>query len=312
MRDNGIVDGCGESAAASADNIADFSSRGPTADGRIKPDIVAPGTHIQGLASQDPTYDGTYVCGAAGNLAPTHVPGSQYYPGTGQTLYTWSSGTSHSAPAVAGVASLVYNYYGRVINPGQTPSPAMLKALILNAPRYLSGTSANDALPSPNQGWGDANLGAIFDTAPRFVVDQTRTFTNTGESYVKGGTVANTAKPLRVTLVWTDAPGSTTGGVASVNNLDLEVTVGGQTYKGNVFNGQSSVTGGTADALDNVESVFLPAGTSGAFSVKVTAANLAGQGIDTSTLTNQDFALVDFQRHDLAHGRPERGDDHGE
>ncbi len=96
----------------------------------------------------------------------------------------------------------------------------MLKALILNAPRYLTGASANDTLPSPNQGWGDANLGAIFDTAPRFVIDQTRTFPNTGETYLKGGTVANTGKPLRITLVWTDAPGSTTTGIASVNNLD--------------------------------------------------------------------------------------------
>ena len=283
VRDNGILDGCGDATAANADNIADFSSRGPTTDGRIKPDIVAPGTHIQGPASQDPTYDGTGVCGGAS---------SNYYP-AGQTLYTWSSGTSHSAPAVAGVASLVYNYYGRVINPGQTPSPAMLKALILNAPRYLTGANAVGALPSPNQGWGDANLGAIFDTAQRFVTDQTRTFLNTGDTYIKGGAVANTGKPLRITLVWTDAPGSTTTGIAPVNNLDLEVTVGGRTYKGNVFNGQYSTTDGTADALNNVESVFLPAGTSGAFSVRVIAANIAGPGVDlTSATPSQDFALV--------------------
>ena len=284
VRDNGTPDRCGDTAAANADNIADYSSRGPTQDGRAKPDIVAPGTHIQGLASQDPTYDGSGICGDA-SADP------RYYPEGGQTLFTWSTGTSHAAPAVAGVASLVYNYYTRIVNPGQTPSPAMLKALILNAPRYLTGTSANDALPSPNQGWGDANLGAIFDPAPRFVVDQTKTFANTGDTYIKGGTVANAGKPLRVTLVWTDAPGSTTG-LASVNNLDLEVTVGGQTYKGNVFNGQFSAPGGTADALNNVESVFLPAGTNGSFSVKVTAANLAGQGVDTSSTTNQDFALV--------------------
>ncbi|MGI8858237.1 MAG: S8 family serine peptidase [Thermomicrobiales bacterium] len=286
VRDNG-VSGCGDT-AANADNIADYSSLGPTSDGRIKPDIVAPGTHIQGPASQDfqggaNVYNGSGVC-------------ASYYP-DGQTLYTWSTGTSHSAPAVAGVASLVYTYYTHKITgtssvPGPAPSPAMLKALILNAPRYLTGASANDTLPSPNQGWGDANLGAIFDSAPRFIVDQTKTFTSTGETYIKGGTVANTGKPLRVTLVWTDAPGLPSAAVASVNNLDLEVTVGGQTYKGNVFSGQYSTPGGAADALNNVESVFLPAGTYGSFSVKVTAANLGGQGVDTSTLTNQDFALV--------------------
>jgi len=288
VRDDGIPDGCAPpvTAAKSADNIANFSSRGPTADGRNKPDIVAPGTHIQGPASQDPTYDGSAVCGGLGSTHP------QYYP-DGQTLYTWSSGTSHSAPAVAGVASLVYNYYGRVIHPGQTPSPAMLKALILNSPRYLTGVSANDRLPSPNQGWGDANLGAIFDAAVhRYVVDQTTTFTTTGETFVKDGMVADPRKPFHVSLVWTDAPGSTTGGTL-VNDLNLEVTVGGQVFKGNVFSGANSAPGGMADSANNVENVFLPANIGGPFTIKVTAANLAGIGVPGAAgSTNQDFALV--------------------
>ncbi|MHB8646092.1 MAG: S8 family serine peptidase, partial [Thermomicrobiales bacterium] len=287
VRDNGVIDGCATTEAISADNIIGFSSRGPTADGRLKPDVVAPGTHVQGPASQDPTYDGTGVCG---------TPLSKYYPNSPpQTLYTWSSGTSHSAPAVSGVASLVYNYYGRVISPGHTPTPAMLKALILNAPRYLTGISANDTLPSPNQGWGDANLGALFDSSVSRAVfdeDPSRTFTATGNTFVKGGTVANSAKPFRVTLAWTDAPGSTTGN-AFVNDLNLEVTVGGQVYRGNHFSGQYSTPGGAADTRDNVESVFLPAGTSGPFSVRVVAANLAAKAVPTGPgATNQDFALV--------------------
>jgi len=287
VRAVGVVDGCGSTGSATADDIANFSSRGPTADGRNKPDIVAPGTHIQGPASQDPTYDGSYVCGQ-----PASALDFRYYP-DGQTLYTWSSGTSHSAPAVAGVASLVYNYYGRVINPSHTPSPAMLKALILNAPRYLMGIDANDTLPSPNQGWGDANLGAIFDpTMHRYAVDQTTTFTTTGETFVKDGTVANTNKPLHVSLVWTDAPGSTTGGTL-VNDLNLEVTIGGQVYKGNVFRGATSAPGGVADSANNVENVFLPANVGGPFTIKVTAANLAGVGVPGAPgSTNQDFALV--------------------
>src|SRR5262245_4478757 len=89
VRDSGVNDGCNESNADNADDMAGFSSRGPAADGRAKPDIVAPGTHIQGPASQDPGYDGTGVCG--GNPYPQF----KYYP-TGQTLYTWSTGTSHS------------------------------------------------------------------------------------------------------------------------------------------------------------------------------------------------------------------------
>src|SRR6185436_4951396 len=111
-------------------------------------------------ASKDPAYNGSGVCG--GNPNPPNI----YYP-PGQITYTWSSGTSHSAPGVAGAASLVYNYYNRLLNPGHTPSPAMLKALMVNTPRYLTGLSANDTLPSNSQGWGDVNLGLVFDNTPR-------------------------------------------------------------------------------------------------------------------------------------------------
>jgi hypothetical protein len=95
-----------------------------------------------------------------------------------------------------------------------------------------------------------------------------------------------------VTLAWTDAPGSTTGN-AWVNDLNLEVTAGGQTYLGNVFSGQFSATGGSADFRNNVESVFLPAGLSGAFQVRVIAANIAGNGVPgNATALDQDFALI--------------------
>ena len=54
VRDQGVVDGCGEADGDNADDMANFSSRGPTDDLRNKPDIVAPGTHVQGPASQAP------------------------------------------------------------------------------------------------------------------------------------------------------------------------------------------------------------------------------------------------------------------
>jgi subtilisin-like proprotein convertase family protein len=168
----------------------------------------------------------------------------------------------------------------------------MLKALLLNRPRYLNGSGSGGNLPSNNQGWGDPNLGDVFDTAtPRVLLDQTNIFTATGNTYVTAGSVANNLKPLRVTLVWTDAPGSTTGN-AFVNNLDLQVTIGGSTYKGNVFSGAWSTPGGTADTRDNVENVFIPAGVGSQFTVKVTAANIAGVGVPGVTGNNQDFALV--------------------
>lgn len=283
VRDNGIADGCNVTDGDNADDIAWFSSRGPTQDQRVKPDIVAPGTHVQGPASQDPGFNASGVCGGAS---------SSFYPG-GQTLYTWSSGTSHSTPAVAGAASLLYEYYSRVLKPGQSPSPAMLKALLLNTPRYLNGSGSGDTLPSNNQGWGDVNLGALFDnTIPRQLVDQSVVFDATGQQFEASWAVADPSKPLRVSLVWTDAPGSTTGN-SYVNNLDLEVVAGGTSYKGNVFSGANSTSGGAFDTRNNVENVFLPAGTSSAFTVRVVARNIAGDGIPgNSDSTDQDFALV--------------------
>jgi hypothetical protein len=168
----------------------------------------------------------------------------------------------------------------------------MLKALLLNSTRYLQGSGTGGTLPSNNQGWGDANLGLLFDGTPRVLVDQSRLFTGSGQEQFYYGSIMNPNRPFRVTLVWTDPPGSTTGS-SFVNNLDLEVTVGGVTYKGNAFNGAYSTSGGTADARNNVESVFLPPGAGGAYTVRVVAANLAGDGVPgAGTATDQDFALV--------------------
>ena len=282
VRDNGVNDGCGESNADDADDCANFSSRGPTDDGRVKPDITAPGTHVQGPASQDPGYTGTGVCGAASG---------PYYP-LGQTLYTWSSGTSHSCPAVSGALSLAWHHYGTVLSPGNTASPAMLKALMVNAARYLDGLNTGGNLPHTAQGWGSVDLGALTDGGARYLVDQTVTFAATGDTHAVTGSVVDSARPFRVTLAWTDAPGSTTGN-AYVNDLDLEVTVGGVTYKGNVFTGAYSAPGGTADPRNNVEGVFVPAGASGPVSVRVVAANVAGDGVPgNGDATDQDFALV--------------------
>jgi len=82
-------------------------------------------------------------------------------------------------------------------------------------------------------------------------------------------------------------------GNAYVNDLNLTVTVGGVAYKGNVFSGASSTTGGSADFRNNVESVFVPAGVTGTVVVRVTAANLAADAVPGSGgATDQDFALV--------------------
>jgi subtilisin-like proprotein convertase family protein len=272
------TDGCGvgNSGADSAHDIISFSSRGPTSDQRKKPEIMAPGTHIEAAASRATGYDGTGVC-------------NQYWP-LGQTLYAWSSGTSHSTPALSGACALVRQWFAN--NGLGTPSPALLKAWLVSSTTYMTGVSANDTLWSNNQGFGRVNLGTAFDGVARVTLDQSQLLASSGATYTVSGTIVNSALPLRVTLAWTDAPGPTSGN-AFVNNLDLEVTVNGTLYRGNVFSGSTSITGGTADIRNNTECVFRPSGGTGSWSVTVRGTNIAGDGVPgNGDSTDQDFALV--------------------
>ena len=279
------TDGCGipASSADNAQDIVGFSSRGPTQDGRVKPDLVAPGTHIQAAASAIPNYSGEYIC-------DSHHP-------TGQTLYAASSGTSHATPAVAGAAALLYRFL-RDEYSLTSPSPALIKAYLVNSAQHLARAdagrvSAGETLPSNNQGFGLVNLGRAFDSTPRVLRDQSWVFHDSGEYYTLHGNLADPSQPFRVTLAWTDAPGALTG-AAYVNNLDLVVQVNRQTYRGNHFEGANSIPGGQPDPRNNVESVFLPPPvSSGAFTLTVHAANIAGDGLpNNSDPTDQDFALV--------------------
>ena len=282
---------CGPDPASNPHNVVDFSSRGPTQGGRVKPDVLAPGTHIQAGASVFSGYDGDEVC-------------VKYFPESpAQQIFTYSSGTSHSAPAVAGVASLAFWWIeqggsgsaaGSIdeIGGNRAPSPALMKAWLVAHPSYLDGTGGNDDLPSEAQGYGMPNESAMFDDTPKFIDDQSETFDNTGEtrSYTLG--VADPTKPVRITLAYTDAPGAL--GVGSlVNDLDLDVVANGVSYRGNHFDHALSAPGGNADRKNNVEAVFLPAGAPGDLTITVTAANIAGDGVPNSgDFTDQDYALV--------------------
>jgi Subtilase family/HYR domain len=297
------ADGCGitDTGADSANDMISFSSRGPCADGRKKPDIVGPGTHVTGGVAQAPmppanggalaTFNANSVCALSGS-GGTGNP-NNFFP-LGQQWYTTSSGTSHSTPAVAGECALLrQDAINRVLTPY---SPAMTKALLMNSARYMTGAGANDTLWSNVQGMGEVDLNNYFDifSTTNILRDElgADVFTATGQQRVFTGNVVDNGKPFKVTLAWTDAPGPTSGN-AFINNLDLEVTVGGNTYKGNVFSGANSATGGTADTRDNVESVFVPAGVSGAFLVRVIATNIAGDGVpNVGGALDQDFALV--------------------
>ena len=285
--------GLGDADAENANVIPYFSSRGPCADGRLKPDLVAPCTHVSGgvvqaadpgaLGTADACYNADSICAGIYN--------DNFYP-PNQQFYTASDGTSQSAPAIAGGCALARQYF--VNHFYLPPSPAMTKAFLMNSARYLTGSGAGDTLWSDAQGMGEMDLGAAFDGTPRLLRDELvgDTFTASGQSRTFTGFVADTNLPFRVTVAWTDAPGSTTG-AAYNNDLDLTVTIGGTNYLGNVFSGAWSVPGGSADVADNVESVFLPAGVAGACTVTVAATSINSVGVPNgSNGLTQDFALV--------------------
>jgi subtilisin family serine protease len=106
-------DGCGlgDSEADNANEMAWFSSRGPCADGRVKPDLVGPGTHVTGGVAQqsNPSANGTALSCFDGSQTCALLFG-RFFP-IGQELYTTSSGTSHSCPAVGGGAALLRQYF---------------------------------------------------------------------------------------------------------------------------------------------------------------------------------------------------------
>lgn len=287
-------DGCGVTNTQSDDahDMASFSSRGPTDDARIKPEMVAPGTHITGSQSHAGGYDGSGVC-------------DMTFP-AGSTLYNLSSGTSHSTPVVAGMAALFREWFRQKQGGGTVvPSPALTRAALAGAATDLvGGVGVGGNVPNSNQGWGLANLARMLDTGARFFLDQETPFGATGDAFARTLGVRDSSKPVRVTLAWTDPPGPTSGN-SFVNNLDLAVATNSGTFKGNVFSGGVSIAGGTADPRNNLESVYLPVGASGSFTVTVTAANLAGNGVPGNVdATDQDFALVVSNAGPPAPGQP--------
>ena len=240
-----------------------YGGVGPTSDGRRKPEIYAPGCNI-----------------------------SSAYGETGCST-TAMSGTSMASPGIAGTGLLVRQYFTDGYYPtgsatpanAFTPSGALLKAMLLNSAVDMTGVSG---YPSNAEGWGRvlADNAVYFAGDTRaLIVHEVRNNTaealSTGGSAVVNFTVTDVDEQLRVTLVWHDAPAAAGATSAPVNNLDLVVTSpGAANYLGNVFSGGVSVTGGTADALNNVEQVHLNGPALGAWTVAVSApaVNTGSQG----------------------------------
>ncbi|CAI5740551.1 unnamed protein product [Hyaloperonospora brassicae] len=257
--------------------VASFSSAGPTTDGRMKPDVVAPGMSLTSSQSE--------------------APGS-----TQESVATCSlQGSSQATPVVTGVAVLLYEWLrdgwwkdGRK-NPAfsmSTVPASLLKALIIHSGDSLQKRMAalpadgvvsclsltSDAtdvtFPDVYQGYGKPNLTNIVDfpmlsgnrsqngssssalPSLYFLPNSTE---NSEPAVAHGGeivisfTVARDVD-LRATLVWTDPPGSTQATSQLQHDLDLIVRVrnGSRTF------GPLTADSNTGrDSINNVEMVLV-------------------------------------------------------
>ena len=257
-------------------SIAGFSSRGPTDDGRIKPDIVAPGTSTVSAS------------GNSNNNAAVQA-------GTTKAL----SGTSMASPTVVGGAALMRQYFEDGFYPRgeRTAGDELSISGVLNKAFLLNGTRVLGTWPSNIFGWGRIHLdGSLYfdgDTRrARYFERPNSAGLSTGEEHVYSVEVA-AGEEFRATLTWFDVEGAAGAGVALVNNLDLVVEGPGGTYRGNVFSGGLSTTGGSADALNTVEQVRLNGGgqpATGTYTLRVQGGNVPGNSREGSD--RQGYALV--------------------
>jgi subtilisin family serine protease/Mg-chelatase subunit ChlD len=267
--------------------LASTSSRGPAGDGRMLPTVVAPGTDIISTYSPVGFRSGPYT-DTGGTLHAVHAP---------------MSGTSMAAPHVAGNAALLIDWWRQTRN-GKTPSPALIKSLLTVSTESVAGGTNGAggtiaAGPNDNVGWGRVSVenallqAPASDRGPKIFVDQRQAFTATGQEYTIRVAAADGARPLRVSLSWSDAAGAVGADPALVNDLDLEVrhVDSGQLFRGNVFSGAFSTTGGSADDLNNTEGVVIQTPT-GVYEVTVVASNIAASARTDIAGTWQDFALV--------------------
>ena len=226
-------------AGSGSDNpshIAFFSSKGPADDGRIKPDVCAPGSHIVSVRSQKCSYEALGL-----------------YPGFDRYMY--DSGTSMATPFVAGCAVLVRQWLtdrrGFATDGGHGPTAALIKAIITGGAYDMSGDAGADcggAAPNSWQGWGRVDLGQSLYPTNATVMLADRIAFSDGSLYSLNVTVTNRS-PLAVQLVWTDHPADLGAAVQIVNDLDLVVSnkTTGAVWYGN------GVDGG--DRVNTVESV---------------------------------------------------------
>jgi subtilisin-like proprotein convertase family protein len=264
-------------------------------------------------------------------IATTNNTMSDYYQvlfGLNQTLSPWyryETGTSMAAPAISGVLALIQDYFTNTLGTVGTPlpSPALLKAMLINGSRTVGNYTY--ALTNGNnfQGWGLASIANSLPltnnipipagpnttfNSPLFFVDQNPTNAlATGDSHtylltISTNDYANYLQ-LQATLAWTDPPGNPAAAIKLVNSLELVITnldAPTNIYFGNDitpdlgYNLPWNTNGPpNLDTINNVQNIILPPLLAGNYSVTVVgrAVNVNAVTAQTNNVV-QDYALV--------------------
>ena len=252
--------------------VFEESSSGPTSDGRIKPELVAPGVMICSARAQEAALTTGGSCSES-----VHTDGTT-------PLYMTLSGSSMAAPVVAGASAMVRQFLREEVGLA-SPNSDLIRAILVNGAEDIGELD----VPNPQEGWGQLNISnSIFPQSnginQTLFLDQDRNLLP-GHSFIYTFEVSG-SNELDATLSWNDREGSASADQnisRLVNDLDLVVTSpSGEKFHGNDFASGYSKSTGNIDILNNLERVKIASTESGIWTVK----------IGHSGGFSQDFSLV--------------------
>lgn len=246
------------------DSMTSFSSFGPTNDGRLKPEVTAPGCQSGGD-------------GGVTSTVPTDT-------------YDTFCGTSMAAPTTSGVIALMLEEFA---NKGIYPLPSTIKALLIHTTKDL-GTAG----PDYSFGYGRINATASIDkikenTGTNDIIIED-VISSQGETDEFDMTVPEGASSVKVSLVWDDYPAAANADPALVNDLNLIlIAPNGTQYFPWVLNpnnpGNAATTG--TNTLDNVEQVFVQNALSGIWTVRITGTSVPIGPQNFSIVSDHSFTI---------------------